>query len=168
MALQYFRGRWNNTTHHHRCRLSVHDCKLAVNATGLGIVIRGQESGQTSCNTRDAGASSGLEVSNEHVPLGCGVEYMSQIGRPCKECGSPIDRPQGRQCRKCYNRQNMERRRRQFGSVAVRYRKAAPHDCTCGQIECDTCGDRMLQSLLDKRPPEPTEERSWVGVPQFT
>src|SRR5690242_6211327 len=38
---------------------------------------------------------------NEHVPPGCGVEYMSQIGRPCKECGGPIDRPQGRQCRKC-------------------------------------------------------------------
>jgi hypothetical protein len=96
-----------------------------------------------------------------------GPEHVHQTGRPCRQCGSPIDKPQGRRCRKCYNRYYSERRRGQLSGVGVAYPKPAPHDCTCGEIECDTCGDRMLQSLLDKRPPQPMEERSWVGIPQF-
>jgi len=99
--------------------------------------------------------------------LGREAEHKSPIGRPCRQCGNPIDKPQGRRCRKCYNRYYSERRRGRFSCVAVTHPKPAPHDCTCGTIECDTCGDRMLQSLLDKRPAQPTEERSWVGIPQF-
>ena len=92
---------------------------------------------------------------------------MSQIGGPCKVCGGLIDKPQGRRCRKCYNRHYFDRRRGQNTVVVVEYPKPAPYDCRCGEIECDTCGDRMLQSLLDRRPPLPPEERSWVGIPQF-
>lgn len=96
-----------------------------------------------------------------------GCEHMSQLGRPCKLCGAQIDKPQGRRCRKCYNRYYFDRNHAQSSAVAVKYPKPVPHDCRCGEIECDTCGDRMLQSLLDKRPPQPREERSWVGIPQF-
>jgi len=95
------------------------------------------------------------------------AEHVSQIGRLCRQCGNPIDKPQGRRCRKCYNRYYSERRRGRASGLVCTYPKPTPHDCTCGEIECDTCGDRMLQSLLDKRPPQPTEERSWVGIPQF-
>lgn len=107
-------------------------------------------------------------AANERVQFSREAEAVSQIGRPCKQCGSPIDKPQGRRCRKCYNRYYSDKRRVQFRVVVPTYPKRAPDHCTCGMIECDTCGDRMLQSLLDKRPPQPTEERSWVGVPQFT
>jgi len=92
---------------------------------------------------------------------------MSHFGRPCRQCGSPIDRTHGRRCRKCYNRYYFDRRHARRGTVSVTYPKSPPYDCACGQIECDTCGDRMLQSLLDRRPAQPTEERSWVGIPQF-
>jgi hypothetical protein len=108
------------------------------------------------------------ELVNENNPCGVeAVEHMSQIGRPCKQCGNPIDKPQGRRCRKCYNRYYSDTRQGQIATVAVKYRRPPPYDCRCGAIECDTCGDRMLQSLLDKRPAQPVEERSWVGIPQF-
>jgi len=46
-----------------------------------------------------------------------GPEHVNQTGRPCRQCGSPIDKPQGRRCRKCYNRYYSERRRGQLSGV---------------------------------------------------
>ena len=45
--------------------------------------------------------------------MGWGGPDMSQIGGPCKVCGGLIDKPQGRRCRKCYNRHYFDRRRGQ-------------------------------------------------------
>ena len=93
---------------------------------------------------------------------------MSQFGRPCKQCGSPIDKLQGRKCRKCYNQHYYDQRHRAIRPLVFASLTSPPYDCACGQIECDTCGDRMLQSLLDKRPAAPPEPRSYIGIPQAT
>jgi hypothetical protein len=92
---------------------------------------------------------------------------LDWTAKQCRQCGSVVDRPWGRRCRRCYNLYYFERRRCAFMPVRVRLPQPAPYDCKCGKIECDTCGDRMLQTLLDKRPQGPPEERSWLGIARF-
>jgi hypothetical protein len=84
---------------------------------------------------------------------------MSQLGDPCKYCRAPVDMPKGRVCRDCFNSA-----RRVGGSYPLPATITAPYDCTCGDFECFTCGDRMLQKLLDKRPATVPEPRSHVGI----